>query len=152
MNNNVFLRLVEENDKDVLYEWANDPVTRMNAFSTELIPYEEHCNWFRNLLDDTKAIQFLMIEGNEPIGQIRLNVEDNGEAYVSYSIKPDKRGRGYGQIMCKMLLDEVRNSYPYIQKICARVKPTNNASSTCFEKNGFIQVYRQYEYALGQEE
>ena len=34
------LREVTAKDMDLLYEWANDPTVRQNAFHTEPIPYE----------------------------------------------------------------------------------------------------------------
>ena len=49
---NVKLRTVKKEDVDILYEWANDPITRKNSFSEERIEYITHVNWFNSCMDN----------------------------------------------------------------------------------------------------
>lgn len=44
---NIYLRNASCSDMDILYKWANDPDTRLNAFSTDPIPYAVHKEWFQ---------------------------------------------------------------------------------------------------------
>lgn len=88
------LRPAEPGDMDLLYRWANDPVTRQNGFHTERIPYEEHRKWFSNVMQDGAAVIYICMEGRKPVGQIRLQMEA-GQALISYSVDPDQRGRGW---------------------------------------------------------
>ena len=52
------LREVTAKDMDLLYEWANDPTVRQNAFHTEPIPYEDHKMWFAKNLADRDVLMY----------------------------------------------------------------------------------------------
>lgn len=152
----LYLRKVEPTDVDLLYEWANDPAVRQNAFHTEPIPYEDHVKWFAKMLADPSVYQYILYRGEFPIGQIRLNVKD-GEALVDYSISAKHRGKGYGsallQLMKKQVLaDEKTEEITGVIKIVGQVKYENSASARAFEKCGFtkreLTEYIQYELLL----
>ena len=137
----IYLREATTEDRELLYEWANDPETRRASFHTEIIAYEEHCRWFERILNDKNELQFILMNQDEPVGQVRLTLEGE-DAVVSYSIAPDKRGLGYGKEIIRLICEEARR-YPFVRKIVARIKPLNKASMACFEKAGFIEEYRQ---------
>ena len=40
--NKLYLRTADENDMDLLFQWANDPDVRKNSFHSEPISYETH--------------------------------------------------------------------------------------------------------------
>lgn len=147
MRGEIFLRRATDSDIDILFQWANDALTRANSFSTHQISYEEHCAWFKNILSDETQLQFILMHEAEPVGQVRLTIFDD-KANISYSVNPSKRGLGYGKILCKIVIEEVRENYPNIRKLCAQVKPTNDASIHCFTENGFAHAYNQYEYIV----
>ncbi|MGH9508910.1 MAG: UDP-2,4-diacetamido-2,4,6-trideoxy-beta-L-altropyranose hydrolase, partial [Terriglobales bacterium] len=50
------LRRATEQDCRLLWEWANDPDTRANSFSSELIPWDDHQRWFRAKLSDPACL------------------------------------------------------------------------------------------------
>ncbi len=143
----LFLRKADMTDLDMLFEWANNELVRQNAFNTEQISYEEHKKWFKELLDDSKQIQFIMYSGSEPIGQARLSIHMD-EAEIDYSIASEKRGMGYGKELIYLLQKIVSNEYTSIRKLVAKVKTSNAASICCFRKNGFSETYSQYEYDM----
>ena len=41
MRMDVYLREAQIQDRDLLFQWANDALVRQNAFHTEQIPYEK---------------------------------------------------------------------------------------------------------------
>lgn len=142
-----FLREAQPSDLDLLFKWANDELVRRNAFNTKKIPYEEHKKWFKKLLDDSSQVQFIMLLENEPVGQARLSVNME-EAEIDYSIAVEKRGMGYGKILIQLVQEAVYNKYTSIKKLTAKVKMSNMASICCFRKNGFSEIYSQYEYDM----
>lgn len=144
-----YLRLVKPEDIDLLFSWANDPEVRKNAFHTEQIPYEEHKKWFAKLLQDESQVQYILMEGEEAIGQIRLSLSDN-TALIGYSIVSDKRGCGYGKAMLKLVREKVCNEYPNIHTLIGQVKPGNQASAKCFSECGYMETYRQFELKCGE--
>lgn len=128
---------------DLLYRWANDPAVRSNSFQTEPIPYEVHRKWFAGIMAREDVIQFILMEDETPVGQIRLNVEGN-DAEIGYSIAPEYRGRGYGRRLLQLAEEKVRSEYPAIHRLTGKVKPGNAASSGAFEKEGFDTAYICY--------
>lgn len=140
----LYLRSVQPEDIDLLFKWANDGAVRANGFHTDQIPYEEHRRWFDKMLKDACQIQYILMSGDDAVGQIRLTVEDHC-AEVHYSIASEKRNKGYGKTVIQLVQNEVYSKYPNIQKLIAKVKPTNMASIRCFERNGFSKSCIQYE-------
>lgn len=131
------LREVRRADRDILFQWANDPETRRQAFHTEPIPYEDHIAWFEHVMTDETVHQYLLCRGDVLLGQIRLNTED-GRALISYSVSPENRGKGYGAEMLR-LLERRMASAPLsgITRLVAQVKYGNIASAKTFEKCGY---------------
>lgn len=137
------LREAEYSDMDLLYKWANDPTVRHNSISSGIIPYDVHRNWFSRMMDDASIIQLIFMDGNDPVGQIRLNIARN-EAELGYSIAPEFRGKGYGHLMLRLIEETVKHEYPDITKLIAKVKPNNKASKRILELEGYEMKYSCY--------
>lgn len=136
--NKGYLRLVMESDIDFLFQLANDPLCRNNSFHTEPIIYSEHTSWFNQILhSDSKRLYIYMSDSNQCIGQIRLDF-DKKEVCISYSIKNEFRGQGYGKSIILRAEDIIR-SYHDIKEIHAKVKPNNVASRSIFEHLNYIE-------------
>lgn len=140
----LYLRIADENDMDLLFQWANDPDVRKNSFHQEPISYETHKRWFAEHLKDVSEIQYILMEGTDPAGQIRFSVRGD-EAEIGYSIDSEKRGRGYGEKMILLATEKMRADHPEVKRFTAKVKPDNPASARCFHKTGFREIFRQFE-------
>ena len=59
---------------DLLGKWANDPQVRANAFSTDLIPLEDHDAWFTARMADQNCL-ILIAENYDgaAVGQLRVD-------------------------------------------------------------------------------
>jgi len=134
-----YLRKVTRDDMDLLFQWANDPVVRANAFSTEQIPYENHQKWFTARMKDPDTAMYLYLQDDVPVGQIRLDIADK-EAEIDYSIAPEYRGKGYGKKMLLHLETVVRESLPHIAVLLGKVKLENQSSRHAFLKAGFQET------------
>ena len=135
----LILRPVCKADCHRLWEWANDPVTRAQSFTTANIPWEEHQQWFEKALVDPATLFYLAINAdNQPIGQIRYQLED-AEAVVSVSVAPEYRGRGYGFHLIHLGTQELWGTTA-VNCIHAYIKPENDASLRAFSKAGFIEA------------
>ena len=142
-----YLRRATKEDMDLLYQWANDTAVRANSFSASEINYEEHQKWFCELLEDSMRRQYIYVCYGEDIGQIRLTFAGD-RAEIGYSIRMDKRCMGHGNEMIRLIKQKVKDEFPYVSKLTAKVKPSNVASIYCFEKNQFEEKFQQYEYAM----
>jgi UDP-2,4-diacetamido-2,4,6-trideoxy-beta-L-altropyranose hydrolase len=129
------LRRVEEDDCRLIWEWANDPVTRAVSFSSAPIPWEAHVDWFYRKLEDRSCV-FLVVElpDGTPVGQVRYDREEH-EWIISVSVAPEFRGRGYGTAIIALSLDAFWRQY---RALHAYIKPDNLASIRAFEKAGFV--------------
>ena len=143
----VYLRDVKPDDRELLFQWVNDREVRANSFRQEQVSYREHCCWMERVLSDPDELFFLVMDDGNPVGQLRLT-KCGGCAEISYSIAPDKRGIGYGTAVIELAKEVVRNDHPDITRLIAKVKPNNVISSRCFEKNGFVGTFCQYEFAV----
>lgn len=64
MSGGYYLRAVEEADRELLFEWANDEETRRESFSQAPITWEEHAAWFaRTQADEACRHWILMVPG-----------------------------------------------------------------------------------------
>ncbi len=150
---NLVLRKADENDVDILFEWANDEVVRKNSFSTKPILYDEHVQWYKKLLEDPNRVQYILEKVDQDsiilVGQIRIDINmDEQCAEIGYSIATEYRGMGYGKAMLHMLNEEAKREYPFIQKLVAKVKPTNVASYKVFIDSGYELKYNELELNL----
>jgi RimJ/RimL family protein N-acetyltransferase len=145
------LRNATFDDMDLLFYWANDKTVRNNAFNSEPIPYENHVAWFNKIMSDDTVIQLIMCDEDNPIGQIRLNIEEK-KAYIDYSISPDKRGLGLGADMIKLLEGRLKVGGFTFKSLIGQVKYENIASAKTFEKCGFVRTdkaqYIEYELVM----
>lgn len=139
----VHLREAVKSDMDLLYEWANDPVVRHNSFRSGHIPYDVHQKWFGRMMEDERVLQYILMDDDTPVGQIRLNM-DADEAEVGYSVASQYRGQGFGRIMLRLVAKEVASRYPHIKRLVAKVKPDNIASNRLFESEGYDMEYLCY--------
>lgn len=138
MKNTIFRKATSQ-DINLVFEWANDPVTRSNSFNQNPIPYENHTKWFSNKLASDSCIMLILEADNQPVGILRLDIvsDDPKTAEISYSISPLHRGKGYGTQMIASVKVLPEISEFEIQKLIANVKESNVSSQICFEKAGY---------------
>ena len=139
----VYLRDAMQKDMDLLFMWANDTAVRKNSFKSDPILYEDHVKWFKHIMEDDRVLQFIMMDDETPVGQIRLNLEDE-EAEIGYSIAAEFRGKGYGHRILQLVAQKIQTEYPQIKKLIAKVKPENIASKKLFESEGYEMKYSCY--------
>ncbi len=133
---NCKLRKVCERDKDLLYRWVNDPGCRKNSFHRNLISYKEHCDWFADKLSSDICDMYLYCEQGKPIGQIRIDWEEE-TGYISYSVISECRGQGHGSNMLYLAEQEIQGKE---KVLIGCVKKDNIASQVAFKKNGYKET------------
>ncbi len=132
----IWLRPMQIDDMDLIYQWANEPECRKNSFHMEKIPYEDHKKWFQAKLISKYCDMFVACREKTPIGQIRLEYEGD-KALISYSVTKEERGRGYGGVLLKLAEEKVRDKKINIHVLEGLVKEHNIASQRKFEEMGY---------------
>jgi RimJ/RimL family protein N-acetyltransferase len=135
----VEVRLATAADAALLLSWANDADTRAASFHTTPIAPEEHAAWLaRSLALPTRRL-FIGMVGEEPVGQVRLDAGDGGEAEVGISIAPERRGHGLGAGLLAAGIEAGRRDTELaVERFVARVRTGNEASIRLFEGAGFV--------------
>ena len=116
-------------DADLLLAWRNDPDTRANSHTSDLVPRDAHIAWLSAaLINHDRDIRIAQLDGT-PVGTIRL--DRTGDHYaLSWAIAPGARGQGIGKIMLKFILAQLdKPAY-------AEIKAGNHASRRIAEQAG----------------
>ena len=133
----IFLRYAVQEDAEFLFKLVNDRECRENSLNQNKITLKEHMNWFREILYSRTQKQYILMVGNTPVGQGRL--EARGESCrISYSILPEYRGYGYGKILIKLLNNAAIKDFQGCRSCFGEVIKGNIASQKIFEELGYI--------------
>lgn len=132
----ISFRNATEADSRLLWDWANDPLTRAASFSSAPIPWEEHESWFRRRLAQSDPV-YLAIDGRQtPLGVVRFDRRDGDVAVVSYNLAPVARGKDLSTLILGCACALFRREYPR-SLVHAWIKNDNLASQRCFVRAGF---------------
>ena len=138
LEKDIVLRPVREDDCDLIWQWANEPVVRAVSFSSESIPWERHVQWFESKIKDESCHFFLAVNHQgAPFGQVRFDIQGK-EAIISTSIAKYFRGFGYGSLLIELAsrrLFEITE----IRQINAYIKIDNDVSKRAFETAGYLE-------------
>ncbi|MBM4319139.1 MAG: GNAT family N-acetyltransferase [Deltaproteobacteria bacterium] len=149
------LRPATEADRELIFAWANDPVTRAVSFCCDPIPYATHCSWYADALrrSDRRLLVAELVEGEagaggaagaRPAAVVRFDLEPAGcpepdsspAAEISINIAPELRGRGLGAAILRQATcwaGEVLGA----MVVVARIRPGNQASVDAFSLAGY---------------
>lgn len=143
-----YFRSVRDEDADLLFAWANDPVTRQQSFSHAEITRAEHEAWFARRQGDPGCHHFILMAREDgaayPAGVLRLQRDGRhpGVYTVSYSVAPAWRGRGCGSLILLLAL-RLADALPAdCAALYGEVREENTASLRCFEKAGYRRTKR----------
>lgn len=141
---NIYLRVADESDIDLIFQWANEPMVRKNSFSSRIITYEEHVQWYKKLLNNPCSRQYILICNEQPVGQARITAEGD-TAEIGYSICVGQRSHGYGKELLHLITEQAWKDFPEISRVIGKIKPENTASLKAFADAGYTEKYREYE-------
>lgn len=83
-------------DASLLFEWRNDPQTRIGSKNQAELDFSDHVDWLQRRLGHKSAHLYIAEYEGIPVGTFRID-DDN----ISYTVAPNHRGKG---IATRMLL------------------------------------------------
>ncbi len=87
------VRPAQPADSRMVFEWANDPLTRSVSFTNAAIPWEDHQRWYeRRMVDPGSFFYIAESDEGDALGIVRFQVEGD-KAVASINIAPEQRGR-----------------------------------------------------------
>ncbi len=131
------LRKIREDDKKLIFDWANDAETRENSFDTSPILWPVHEKWFETRLrgEDTR-IYVAQDELGKDVGQVRFEKE-NDHAVVGFSLDGAFRGKGLGAAVLAKGCEAIFAEWKDIAFVLGKVKRGNERSRRACIKAGF---------------
>jgi RimJ/RimL family protein N-acetyltransferase len=132
-------------DTDLTYSYASDEAVRLYSFNRKKITRKEHENWFHAKLKDINCYYLIFVKNKKPVGSIRLDIDSNGLATISYLIDSSLHGLGFGKLILIRALDYIVSNNLPITHVSGEVKKINVASVRIFESLKFnvMGVYGQ---------
>ena len=127
------LRKATHDDWKILLDWRNDPTTKENSFNQDKISLKTHRLWFNNSLLNPQRNIYILEDNLTPVGSIRSDNILHNQYLLSWSIAPNQRGKGYGNKILEIYLQDKTG------KFIAEIKPENIASIKMVQKNGFAK-------------
>lgn len=136
LNVSINIRAIKEEDKQITFEWANDPVTRENSFNSEPIPFTQHAKWFETKLKDKTTHYFICEVNSQPAGLVRFDYNKTEDTFIiGITIAKNYRGRKLATPFLKNTCSMFSTNCD--KRIIAYIKEDNIASKKAFEKAGF---------------
>ena len=129
------IRKVEEKDREIIFNWGNDPDTRAFSGNSNPLDWNEHVCWFKKKIQDQKNnYLYLILKENCKICFVRFEKKDHW--YVGIVMSPEFRGQGLGKLCLKMALNTFEANVK--TPIFANIKTENTSSLKIFLYNDFI--------------
>lgn len=140
MSNGRSIRLAHKDDMELLFDWGNDRAVRQNAVNMRNIDWEEHREWFLNILKSPLVRIYILETEGQPVGQVRLEYMEGGWR-ISYDVDRSQRGKGYGTELIRFV-DYLLKSGDLGKEalVWAQVKKVNVTSQKIFEKLGYVKT------------
>ena len=69
----MFIRLAEQQDCKEIFDWWNDPLTRMMMYDTAEVKWDVHQKWFDKVTDDENFILCIGYDERDKIGVVRFD-------------------------------------------------------------------------------
>ena len=84
-------------DSEYLLDLRNEQAVRAVSRSAHEVRTGEHRAWLEAVVADPLRNLFVLIDGEGAIGQLRLDLEEDGRCELSVSLSPGRRGAGLGR-------------------------------------------------------
>ncbi|MEL0255108.1 MAG: GNAT family N-acetyltransferase [Burkholderiaceae bacterium] len=123
------------NDSNEIFEWRNDPVTRLSFFSKTKIDWNEHQAWFKNILADENSLIIIVEDIDKKLGVVRYDKKGSHHV-VSLNTNPEHRGKGLSADILLCSEEIIKNKFQDIQ-LQAEVLNTNLLSKKTFSRAGY---------------
>ena len=129
------IRPLEIIDKQVIFNWRNNPETRSNSFNQNEISEAEHELWFAKI--GTPKFQGFMgiVDVEKKACVILFKSVSTLQCEISINMNPAYRGLGFSKEFLTLAINQYRKLS--VIEIVARIKRTNQHSQSIFKDLGF---------------
>ncbi|MBD5548045.1 MAG: UDP-4-amino-4,6-dideoxy-N-acetyl-beta-L-altrosamine N-acetyltransferase [Lachnospiraceae bacterium] len=139
----IVLRLMKEEDTDLIIKWRNTEFVRRNFIYQELFTRQGHENWVKTMIDTGRVVQFIILRkmDDKPVGSVYLRDIDRTHSKAEYGIfigEKEALGKGYGTQAARMMIEYAFHEEG-LHKLMLRVLAENVRARRSYEKAGFVR-------------
>ena len=136
------IRSANSNDCEDVYVWRSDPISRSMSFNKLIPSFEEHRNWFEDLLTNVNRKFHIGERNASKIGVCRFdhNTTDS-TVTVSINMNPASKGCGFGNRFLASSSEHHQKNHQY--DLLAEVKPEhvrNHRPQTSLSEDEYTQL------------
>jgi RimJ/RimL family protein N-acetyltransferase len=135
----IALRSVTMGDQEMVFRWRNDPIIVAQGSSQREVEREEHSHWFEETVSGNKRKMFIVLNQENPIGQVRFDRESQNDCVISIYLLRAFLGRGWGVQAIRMGCTAVFEEWD-VERVVACVRSDNNVGRSAFLKAGFRET------------
>jgi RimJ/RimL family protein N-acetyltransferase len=137
----VSLRPARAADRDMLLAWRNDPAVREASRTTAEVSPEEHAAWFARRMSDPDTRIFVVEDGGEAAGQIRVDRLAGSRGEIHVALAEAMRGRRLAAPALAMAARQAAQQLG-LASVEANVRAANEPSLRAFARAGFTETER----------
>lgn len=139
----VRLRLMDDEDTELIVRWRNNPRVRNNFIYQKPFTKEGHENWVRTMVDTGKVVQFIIedLTDGQPVGSVYFRDIDKEHKKAEYGIfigEDTAIGKGFGSEAARMAANYGFEELG-LHKIFLRAFADNAGAIRSYEKAGFVK-------------
>lgn len=139
MPNPIQVRAAALEDREAVWKWWNDPLTRKMMKRNDPVPWEEHCAWYDGVLKADKRILYVGLYEGSKFGVVRFDFKADQVYEVSINLNPDFRGKGLASPLLEASIAHMTGTRK-VRKLFATLKKANVPSMKSFAGAGFTYV------------
>ena len=135
------IREATQNDIKDVFDWRNDPNTRMMSRSSGVISWDRHVSWFDKVLN-TPTVWLLICQLNDTkqsVGTIRFQISAE-KVIISINLAPSSRGFGLSKPCLEAALCYFQRAGSKFDAVYAEIYEENTTSIRAFQSVGFVPI------------
>lgn len=143
-NEYIKLRLLTENDLELIREWRNRDDAKKWFKDSGYITLDQHKHWFEKYIDKENDFHFIVEANKAPVGQASVyNIcRTKGDAEIGrFLVAPGHEGKGYIKQACMELIKFCREDLQ-LRYIFLEVMSNNVKAIALYKNNGFSEETR----------
>lgn len=131
------LREMDESHLEIILTWRNQDFVRKVMYHDEIIPLEDHRQWFQRTLNDKAKVVKILYFDHVPLGLVQFHSDEkNRRCEWGFYIGEEKRPKGMGKVLGLLGLDFAFNNLG-VRKVCGEVLSHNPKSIQFHQAMGF---------------
>jgi spore coat polysaccharide biosynthesis predicted glycosyltransferase SpsG/GNAT superfamily N-acetyltransferase len=129
-------------DARQLWQWRNDPATRVGSRSPAEVPWDDHLRWLATSLARTDRMLLVVEDPRGSVGTVRWDLRGEGEWEVSITVSPERRGQSLARPLLRTaevaLSESAASGGNDVTAYLAVVHTDNHTSMRLFETSSYV--------------